>query len=238
MKAVQKRDLLVKEVLKPLLKEAGFKTKKTNWWKELEDGYLFIYMKKSQFNSQETGCDFCFQFSASYKEDIRDKIENQWIYNQRDCVEERDFLPYWGYLSPNRTGLGYRIDGYRNYQPLDIPIEEILTQIKEDFEIHILPHVTQMQSVKDFTVLKEMLREKRETKENRLLSFYSLMQSFCCDEGNLQHVMPIYRECALTEDDIRSHYDWLDIIAHNSAFPDMNAKEFIERVLVMDSNDV
>lgn len=51
MKAIEKRDLLVKGVLKPLLKEAGFKTKKSIWWKELEDGYLFMYMKNSQFNT-------------------------------------------------------------------------------------------------------------------------------------------------------------------------------------------
>lgn len=238
MKAVEKRDLLVKELIKPLLKAAGFKTKKTTWWKELEDGYLFVYMKNSHFNSQETGCNFCFQFSASYKEDICDKIEKQWIYNQLDCVEEQAFLPYGGYLSPNRDGLGYRIDGYRNYQLLDIPIEDIFSQIKKDFEIHILPYVTQINKVKDFTDLKEALQKKDKTKENRILNFYSLMHMLCCHEGNLQPAMQIYRERELTAEDIRSHYEWLDIIAHNSAFPDMNAKEFIEKVLLMSSNGV
>ena len=41
MKAVEKRNLLVKELLAPMLKEAGFHKKGMNWWKELEDGYEF-----------------------------------------------------------------------------------------------------------------------------------------------------------------------------------------------------
>jgi len=239
VKAIQKRDLLVKEILKPMLKQAGFKTKKLNWWKELEDGYLFITMKNSIFNSPETGCSFCFQFSASYKGDIREKLENQWIYNQSDCIEEPEFLPYMGYLAPNRDGLrGYQIDGYRNGQPLDIPIEEIFVRVKEDFEIHILPHLTQIQCVRDFYNLKEMLRERQDTKENNLLNFYSMMHLLCCDEVNLQHAVQIYEGCLLPPEYIRSHYDWLDVIAHNSAFPQLDAREFIEKILLMHENFV
>lgn len=234
MKAVEKRDLLVKEILKPLLKEAGFKTKRLYWWKDLEDGRLFIYMKNSMFNSPETGCSFCFQFSASFKGDICEKIELQCINNQRDCIEERAFLPHEGYLSPNRAGLcGYQIDGYRNYQPLDIPIEEIFTQIKEDFEIHILPHLAQIQCVQDFYNLKEMLKKEQNTKENLLLNFYSLMHPLCCDEINLPHAIQIYKDRALPPEYIRSHYDWLAVIAHNSRFPDLDARGFIEKVIAM-----
>lgn len=40
MKPNEKRDMVVKEILKPMFKNAGFKCKGMNWWKELEDGYL------------------------------------------------------------------------------------------------------------------------------------------------------------------------------------------------------
>lgn len=158
MKAVEKRDVLVKEVIKPLLKSAGFKSKRLSWWKELEDGYIFIYMKNSQFNSQMTGCNFSFHFSASHKDDIRDKIENQWIYNQAESIGENAFLPHLGLLSPNRSGFGYTIDGYQNYQPKDTPVEEIIAQIKNDFEVYIMPRVTQIQTVAEFKEMKEMLK--------------------------------------------------------------------------------
>ena len=53
LKAVQKRDLLVKEVLSPLLKEAGFYKKRMNWWKELEDGYPFISTQNSCYSEMD-----------------------------------------------------------------------------------------------------------------------------------------------------------------------------------------
>lgn len=232
MKAVEKRDLLVKEILKPMLKEAGFKTKKMYWWKELKDGCLYIYMKNSMFNIPETGCSFCFQFSASYKGDICENVEYQCIRNQSNCMEERLFLPHMGYLEPNRNGLeGYRIDGYRNYQLADIPIEEIFTQIKNDFEIHILPHMTQIQCVQDFYDLKEVLERRQDTEENRLLNFYSMMHFLCCNEDNLPHARQLYKDCLLPAEYIRSHYDWLAVIAQNSAFPELDSREFIEKLL-------
>lgn len=232
MKAVQKRDLLVKDVLKPMLKAAGFKSKRMSWWKELEDGYLFLYMKNSQFNCEMTGCSFCFQFSVSAKEEIRDKIENQWIYNQMNCIEEKAFLPHLGYLSPNRSMLGYKIDGYRNYQPTDVPAEEILAQIKNDFETYIMPHIMQIQNVKGFEELKVKVRENFGTKEDRLLRYYSLMHMSGCSDSNLQRAVQLQKEFDLTAEDIRSHYDWLEIIEQNSEFP-MRAKPFIEKALMM-----
>ena len=232
MKAVEKRNLVVKEVIKPLLKQAGFRCKKTSWWKELEDGYLFVYMKNSIFNSQQTGSSFCFQFSASYANEIHDSLENQWIENQCSCLEERDFLPYHGLFSQNRSnGLGYQIDGYKNYQLLDTPVEEIISQIKNDFEQYILPAITDVKCVQDFTNLKEKAQKRLESTEFRLLRFYSLMQMYCCDDSNLELAVQTLKEDPLTKEEIYSHYDWLDIITKNSAFPDMDAKVFIEKVI-------
>lgn len=231
MKAVEKRDYLVKEILVPLLKEAGFKKKKTVWWKELEDGYLFVYMKNSQFNSQETGCSFGFQFSASYAADIREKVENQWIYNQRSCIGEGAFLPYLGYLSPNRDSLGYRIDGYRNGQLTNVPLEEICTQIREDFEVRILPSLMQIDNVEAFEKLKEALNKGNATVENVLTAYYAMMQMLCCAESNLPQAIQYHKESGLSAEEVRSHYDWLAIIANNSMWPDNDAASFIEKVL-------
>ncbi len=230
MKATEKRDLLVKEVLKPMLKEAGFKTKRMLWWKELEDGYLFIYMKNSRFNSEETGCSFCFQFSASKKEDIRDKLKNQWIYNQFESIEERDFLPHSGSLSPNRNSW-YKIDGYRRGQPKDVPVEEIMEQVKGDFETYIMPYIMQIEKVQDFEELKDELKKNFGSKEDMLIKYYTLAHSWSCSDSNLPYAVQMQKDLALTAEDIRSRYDLLDIIAQNSDFPDLDAKAFIEKVL-------
>ena len=233
MNAVEKRNLFVKEVLKPMLKAAGFKVNKLNWWKELEDGYLFISMQNSRLNSETLGCCFWFHFSASHKDDIRDTIEKQWIYNQADDIREDAFLPHLGYLSPNRTSRGYQIDGYKNHQPIDTPIEEVFAQIKNDFEIHIMPQIMHIQSVTEFYKLKEMLKKNYDAKENLLLRYYSIMHSLCCSDSNLSHAMQIQKDFALTAEEIRAHYDWLETIAQNSSFPDLDATAFIEKALAI-----
>lgn len=233
MKAVEKRDLLVKEVLKPMLKEAGFKTKRTEWWKELEDGYLFIHMKNSHFNGEVTGCGFRFQISASYRDDVRDKLEKQWINNQRKCIKEDAFLPYLGQLSPNRDSLGYRIDGYRNYKPADVPAEEILTQIRDDFESYIMPQIMQIKCVDDFDKIRTELRKKYDTKEDKLLRYYSAMHTMSCSDDNLPFAVQMQKQFELTAEDIRAHYDWLAIIAKNSEFPDVDARPYIEKALTL-----
>ena len=169
MRSSEKRDLVVKEVIKPLMKKAGFKCKRTDWWKELEDGFLFVHMKNSQFSGATTGIHFCFQFSASYKDELRDKVEKQWLYNQMSCMEEALFLPYCGYLAPNRTASGYRIDGYKNYLPTDVSVEEIMTQIRE--------------SAKDENITQQMSIKKQ---EEILLSINNVLDNVIREYGNLE----------------------------------------------------
>jgi len=135
-------------------------------------------------------------------------------------------------FSQNRSnGLGYQIDGYKNYQLLDTPVEEIISQIKNDFKQYILPAITDVKCVQDFTNLKEKAQKRLESTEFRLLRFYSLMQMYCCDDSNLELAVQTLKEDPLTKEEIYSHYDWLDIITKNSAFPDMDAKVFIEKVI-------
>jgi len=233
MKPDEKRNVVVREVLKPMMKKSGFKCKRMDWWKELDDGFLFIHMKNSRFNSGATGNRFCFQFSASYKDDIADKIENQWICNQMSCIEEAVFLPYCGYLVPNRSAFGYKIDGYKSFLPSDIPVEEIKAQIQEDFDLYILPEIENIKTVCEFEALAEKKRERCNEKEVKLLRFFSLMHTSCCTDSNIEIAIRTLEQFELSEEDIRAHYDWLGIIAKNSSLPHLDARNFIEKVLSM-----
>ena len=51
MRPTQKRDLVVKQVIKPLLKKHGFSTGGLDWRRKITDGYLIIHMMNSQFSS-------------------------------------------------------------------------------------------------------------------------------------------------------------------------------------------
>lgn len=41
------------------------------------------------------------------------------------------------------------------------------------------------------------------------------------------------KQFELTAEDIRTHYDWLAIIAKNSEFPDVDAGPYIEKALTI-----
>lgn len=45
MTGIEKRNMVVKEVITPVLKQAGFKKSGLSWWMELEDCYLIIRMR-------------------------------------------------------------------------------------------------------------------------------------------------------------------------------------------------
>lgn len=145
MRPTEKRDIVVKQVIKPLLKKHGFSTSGMDWRREIEDGYVIIHMMNSQFNGISTGVSFRFHISAVKKDEIRDKLSNQWIYNQTCDLRQFAFLPYCGMLSPYYSGDMYTIDGYKNYLPSDTPVEEICGQIGVDFEKYILPELCKVQ---------------------------------------------------------------------------------------------
>lgn len=231
MKTGEKRDVIVREIIKPLLKERGFRSKKTDWWKELSDGYLFIHMKNSLFNSAATGYCFCFQFSAAPNAQISGALEKQWIANQPCCLAESAFLPYCGYLSPNRTPLGYQIDGYRDYAPTDVAVEEIASQVKNDFTEYILPEIEKVHSVSDFQHLLEDKKKRYEERDVLLCRYYSSILMLSCSESNLPVARRTREEFGLTAEEIRGRYDWLTVITKNSAFPHSDARPFIEKLL-------
>ncbi|MDE7250912.1 MAG: DUF4304 domain-containing protein [Lachnospiraceae bacterium] len=134
MKPTEKRNVLVKQMLRPLLKSRGFQSSGNTWWRELKDGWLIIHMQNSRWNGSATGANFNFQISVSSKNEIVDKLKNQWRHNLINDLCGTDFLPYCGYLSPHMTPFGYQIDGYRNGMPSDDPLDEFIEQVRGDFE--------------------------------------------------------------------------------------------------------
>lgn len=231
MKPTQKRDIVIREVVKPLMKEAGFRKSGNEWWKELEDSYLFVYLKNSRFNGMLTGASFSFQISLSGKEEIKDKISNQWIYNQLSSISQSVFLPYCGYLSPNMDALGYRIDGYRYFLPTDVPLEEICEQIRRDFAEFLLPELSRLQRKEDWIALCEEKKSCFETLELRLLRYYSMAHTMSCSKSNLPGLIRAQKELSLTEEDILSHMEWLPVIAEYSSHPYLEAEPFIRMAL-------
>lgn len=231
MKPTQKRDAVVKQVVKPLLKARGFQSLRTSWWKELEDSWLFLYMKNSRWNSMSTGVVFEFDISVSGKDEIRGKLSEQWIYNQLNCLCQSDFLPYCGYLRPHMGVREYQIDGYRNYLPLDEPLEEIAEQIRGDFEDAILPALCGIRTKADWELLYREKMAARDTEDIRLLRYYSSAHMLSCAESNMRGLIDAQQQFGLTPEKITSHFDWLETIIQNSAQTSRNTKAYILKSL-------
>ncbi|WP_349947494.1 DUF4304 domain-containing protein [Lacrimispora sp. BS-2] len=233
MKPVKKRDCVVREVVKPLLKASGFKTRRQDWWKELEDSWLLIHMQYSQWNSSLTGACFGFYISVTAKADIRTEIAEQWIYNRVEDLNQFDFLPHWGLLSPYCSGDMYKIDGYQNYLPTDEPVKNILAQIRGDFEDYVIPALLDVHNIDEWKLLYQRKKNRYAQKENYILRFFSiaiLMQSAV--------EWPRWQEkYGLTQEDILAHLDWLAIMEQHSAFPDGDMRSRIVRYFTPADSD-
>ena len=231
MKPTEKRDVVIKQVIKPLLKKCGFSTAGLDWHRETDDSFIIIHMMNSQFNSIVTGANFRFHISAVKKDEIRNKISKQWIYNQECELNQFSFLPYCGTLSPYYSTVWYKIDGYKNYLPTDTPVEDICGQIGEDFEKYILPELCVVKSREDFLELRTQKLNRYKEKDVRLLLFYHAVQG-CASELSgraYDRVVELRKELELNAEDIASHLEWLDICRENSEFTKLDAKEIALR---------
>lgn len=230
LKPIEKRDIVVKQVIKPLLKKYGFSTAGLNWHREIDDSYIIIHMMNSQFNSILAGARFRFHISASKKDEIRNKLSEQWIYNQEYELQQFDFLPYCGMLSPFYSPAMYQIDGYKNFLPTDTPVEDICRQMGEDFEKYILPELCAIKSYEEFLELRAQKLERYKEKEVRLLQFYHAVQGFStCTGRNIGELVKFRKELELNAEDIASHLEWLDICRENSSYTKIDAKEIAIR---------
>lgn len=228
MRPAEKRDFLIKQVIKPLLKKYGFTTGGLDWHRETGDSYIIIHLQNSHFNDIANGVSFRFHISASKKDEIREKLSNQWMYNQMTCsLSSSDFLPYCGMLSAFYAGDWYQIDGYKDYLPTDTPIEDICSQIGEDFDKYILPELSTVQSYEEFMNLRAQKLKRYEEKEIRLFKYYYAAQQTTaeCSGSGYISLVKLCKEMKLSVDDVKSHLEWCDVCRKNFRFTKYDAKE-------------
>lgn len=227
LRPVEKRDIVVKQVIKPLLKKYGFSTAGLDWHRGIDDFYIIIHMQNSQFNSIFTGVSFRFHIFARKKDEITEKLSNEWVYGSAHMLNQFDFLPYCGMLSPYYDGRGmYKIDGYKNYLPSDTPVENICRQISEDFGDYILPELDAVKAYEDFLELYIQKKKRYEEKDMRLLRYYHAAQTSALNlTGDHRSLVELGKELQLSAEDVATHLEWLDICRETIHFTKVDAKE-------------
>ena len=166
-----------------------------------------------------------FHISAEKKTETKEKLYSE--------LNQFEFLPYHRMLSPYYVGVDmYKIDGYKNYLPSDMPIEDICRHIGEDFEKYILPELCAVKSYDDFSELRAQKMEQHNGKEMRLLRYYFATQLTALDlimsDNDSRHIdrlVDIRKDLELSAEDVASHIEWLDICRENSDFTKVDAKE-------------
>ena len=218
MKPAKKRDAIIRNTVKPLLKDAGFKFKKNSWWKNLTDGCLIIHLKNSQFNSIVSGASFSFEIFTVPTDNLTDDITSLWIYHQSDSLNQFDFYPLLGKLNPFYGGGWYKIDGYKNYLPSDVPIEQIEEQISNDFKMYLLPNLLKINSINEWNDIVNEKRNLAGSKDSLILNCFMLMvlaQSL--DLSAFQQSIP--DDINISPNDLVEKIEWLRIIEQHSTWP-------------------
>ena len=232
MKSVEKRDKLVKEVIKPMMKEEGYKCFRNTWYSQREDCYVVVHMQNSMWNSEVTGICFWFNIDVLPQSKIDDiKQVKEWV-NSFSMIHECEFLPKSGLLHEYRNGMvGYQIDGYRNSVPLNMDYESITIQIKKDFQFFILPQLQKIHTIKEWEQLREKLLMSPCTKEVLLLLYYDTANTYACSDCIVLELKKFREYANLTIDEIKENIGLLKEVQRYAATVCENAEEYIMKTL-------
>lgn len=130
MKVQEIRDNLLKNIYKPLLKSAGYKTRGNSWWRETSDGYILIHIQSSRFTLPGE-CRFWLIIGYQENNNLHGELKNEYMYTHQ-TLRQFHFFPNQGY---SREAFGR--PEYHITEKTDI--KELESTIKNDLEQYILP---------------------------------------------------------------------------------------------------
>ncbi|KAA2238857.1 DUF4304 domain-containing protein [Chitinophaga agrisoli] len=142
MTAKEIQAAFIKSYLKPTLKAHGYSTNAQTWWKNKGDFFIVINLQNSQWNSKED-LSFCFNIGVALTALLRDKEKKKAGYfDIITPVRENAYLPEERRRHGYRSGLGYTITN-------NTRLAAFIDECRTDFEVHILPILGQLQTLKD-----------------------------------------------------------------------------------------
>lgn len=174
MTSKEKKDYLLKEVIKPQLKSAGYQMAGQNYYSVRDDCCLAIRIHSSRFNSTATGFGFWFLITTFPKDVSKETLKGEFF---GEVFTEREMLPDCGYLHPYRDARGYQIDAYKNGSPQDMDLEDIKKRISDDLCQYILPQLEAIKSFDDWERQKEEGAKKFNSQRVKLLRYFSSAQT-------------------------------------------------------------
>ena len=220
----QQKDLVIKEVVKNHLKNAGYKSTGQTFYSVRNDICLAVHIHNSLHNNPATGYNFWLRINAfpadAKKSDLKMEIED---------ITEVCFLPKCGLLHPYHDSLGYNIGGYRDYVPKVQKYEEIRDYINNDFEQYIIPGLQKIQCRKDYDNCKKEYKQCRNLPEISMLNFFTVVQMLA--EIPPVIVTKFFDSNNVTVGELKANRALYDQVREWSAFPKTDHWDSLMRVI-------
>jgi len=157
----------IKTYLKPTLKRFGYLSSGQTWWKNKGDFIILINLQNYSWNSEDK-VDFCFNIGINLTAVMKDsEIKKPKAVGMTVYLRENSYLPDNRQEHKFKNKVGYSLIDNTN-------LNELITELKIDFENEILPRLDKLKSLKDclefyngITFWSDNL--KRVISENKLL---------------------------------------------------------------------
>lgn len=226
----EKKNKIVKEVIKPLIKSAGYKCSGTTFYRECQECYVVINLQSSQFNNEEIGFKFWFNIGVLDKKEVVDINDVKRSYGGDSPTTEDKFLPDEGFLHPYRSA-GYQIGGMKNGQPIVTDYDDAVTRISNDISQYILPRLDTVRCLEDWDKLMEDLYELNNNKRNHLLSFFYGATMLACSQSNKRFLVDIIKGGLITKQDVLENMDLLQEVLKYASNNEDDIEAFVLYVL-------
>lgn len=221
----KQKQLVIKEVVKKHLKEAGFKSVGQTYYSVRNDICLAVHIFSSQNNSFFTGYEFCLRIKA-----FPTDIEKEELRMINGDFTENGFLPNYGLLHPYHNILGYTIGGYRDYKPKVQNYEDIRDYIDNDFRQYIMPRLLKIQCGDDYNECKDEIQRYVSSREISIIRFLSSIHN----SGNIRpkyDVADFFERWHITVEDVRESRAIYEQVREWSDLPNHDNWDYLMEVL-------
>lgn len=218
MTSKEKKDIVLREVVKPELKRAGYRAKGNAYISMGNDCCIAICISSSRFNSNSLGFNFGFDIIFLQGDYSEERLKN-WNDGSRDAIREDILLPDCALLHPYHDSLGYKIDGYKDYKPQDMDVEDIKNRIGDDLRRYILPQLAEIKCSEDWERKRQEWNEQTNSKRVCLLRFFYNAHNHNQIQSNAPHLLDIRQKNRISAQEIKENYPLYQQIKALSAFP-------------------
>ena len=224
--AKEKKNRIIKEIIKPLFQSAGYKVKGNMIFKECQDCSITIYLQSSAFNNEITG--YVFWFNIGVTEEDATELSDEYIVE--DSINEAYFLPDFGSLHPYRNQLGYCIGGSMRPRNIHQEYEEIANRIQSDLNTYLIPKLNLVHTIHEWRELVEQLDSQRASKRNSLIAFFEIACMLACSDTNMNELTKLLEEAKFTKQEVIDNTDLLtEVLKYVDCHE--NVHQYIERCL-------